>query len=301
MFESLSDRLGATLDGLRGQGRLGEDDIQKAMREIRLALLEADVNFGVVRDFVAKVRERAMGAEVMSSLTPGQQVVKIVHEELTALMGNAGSGLSFANRPPTVILMAGLQGSGKTTACGKLARMLAKQKRSPAMVACDLQRPAAVQQLQTLGKSLQVPVYEQGTDADPVEVAAWGVEQARAQGRDVVIVDTAGRLHVDEELMDELVRIKKAVKPHNVLLVLDSMTGQDAVNVAQAFAEAVDYDGVILTKLDGDARGGAALAVRAVTGKPIKFVRSARSSTSSSRSTPTGWRPASWAWATSCR
>ncbi len=187
-------------------------------------------------------------------------------------MGSAGSGLSFANRPPTVILMAGLQGSGKTTACGKLARLLAKQKRSPAMVACDLQRPAAVQQLQTLGKSLQVPVYERGTDADPVEVAAWGVEQARAQGRDVVIVDTAGRLHVDQELMDQLVRIKQATKPHNVLLVLDSMTGQDAVNVAQAFAEAVDYDGVILTKLDGDARGGAALAVRAVTGKPIKYV-----------------------------
>ena len=272
MFESLSDRLGTTLDGLRGQGRLGEEDIQKAMREIRLALLEADVNFGVVRDFVAKVRERAMGAEVMSSLTPGQQVVKIVHEELTLLMGNAGSGLSFANRPPTVVLMVGLQGSGKTTACGKLARMLAKQKRSPAMVACDLQRPAAVQQLQTLGKSLQVPVYEQGADADPVEVAAWGVEQARAQGRDVVIVDTAGRLHVDQELMDELVRVKQRVKPHNVLLVLDSMTGQDAVNVAQAFAEAVDYDGVILTKVDGDARGGAALSVRAVTGVPIKFL-----------------------------
>jgi len=272
MFESLSDRLGATLDGLRGQGRLGEEDIQKAMREIRLALLEADVNFGVVRDFVARVRERAMGAEVLSSLTPGQQVVKIVHDELTLLMGNAGSGLSFANRPPTVVLMVGLQGSGKTTACGKLARMLAKQKRAPAMVACDLQRPAAVQQLQTLGRSLQVPVYEQGTDADPVDVAAWGVEQARAQGRDVVIVDTAGRLHVDQELMDELVRVKQRVKPHNVLLVLDSMTGQDAVNVAQAFAEAVDYDGVILTKLDGDARGGAALAVRAITGKPIKYV-----------------------------
>jgi signal recognition particle subunit SRP54 len=272
MFESLSDRLGTTLDGLRSQGRLSEEDIQKAMREIRLALLEADVNFGVVRDFVAKVRERAMGSEVMESLTPGQQVVKIVHEELTELMGTAGSGLSFANRPPTVVLMAGLQGAGKTTMCGKLARILAKQKRSPAMVACDLQRPAAVQQLQTLGKSLQVPVYERGTDADPVEVATWGVEQARAQGRDVVIIDTAGRLHVDEELMDQLVRVKQATKPHNVLLVLDSMTGQDAVNVAQAFAEAVDYDGVILTKLDGDARGGAALAVRAVTGKPIKYV-----------------------------
>ena len=271
MFDSLSDRLGATLDGLKGKGRLSEDDINKAMREIRLALLEADVNFGVVKDFVARVRERAMGAEVMDSLTPGQQVVKIVHEELTSLMGEAGTKLSFSNRPPTVILMAGLQGSGKTTACGKLARLLAKQKRSPAMVACDVYRPAAIQQLQTLGKSLQVPVYERGT-ADPVETAAWGVEQAKAQGRDVVIVDTAGRLHIDDQLMDELVRIKKAVKPHNVLLVLDSMSGQDAVTTAQAFSEAVDYDGVILTKLDGDARGGAALAVRAVTGKPIKFV-----------------------------
>jgi signal recognition particle subunit SRP54 len=271
MFDSLSDRLGATLDGLKGKGRLSEDDINKAMREIRLALLEADVNFGVVKDFVARVRERAMGAEVMDSLTPGQQVVKIVHEELTSLMGEAGTKLSFSNRPPTVILMAGLQGSGKTTACGKLARLLAKQKRSPALVACDVYRPAAIQQLQTLGKSLQVPVYERGT-GDPVEIAAWGVEQAKAQGRDVVIVDTAGRLHIDDQMMDELVRIKKAVKPHNVLLVLDSMSGQDAVATAEAFSEAVDYDGVILTKLDGDARGGAALAVRAVTDKPIKFV-----------------------------
>jgi len=271
MFDSLSDRLGNTLDGLKGKGRLSEDDINKAMREIRLALLEADVNFGVVKDFVARVRERAMGAEVMDSLTPGQQVVKIVHEELTSLMGEAGTKLSFSNRPPTVILMAGLQGSGKTTACGKLARLLAKQKRSPALVACDVYRPAAIQQLQTLGKSLQVPVYERGT-GDPVEIAAWGVEQAKAQGRDVVIVDTAGRLHIDDQMMDELVRIKKAVKPHNVLLVLDSMSGQDAVATAEAFSEAVDYDGVILTKLDGDARGGAALAVRAVTGKPIKFV-----------------------------
>jgi signal recognition particle subunit SRP54 len=271
MFDSLSDRLGATLDGLKGKGRLSEDDINKAMREIRLALLEADVNFGVVKDFVARVRERAMGSEVMDSLTPGQQVVKIVHEELTSLMGEAGTKLSFSNRPPTVIVMAGLQGSGKTTACGKLARLLAKQKRSPALVACDVYRPAAIQQLQTLGKSLQVPVYERGT-GDPVEIAAWGVEQAKAQGRDVVIVDTAGRLHIDDQLMDELVRIKKAVKPHNVLLVLDSMSGQDAVTTAEAFSEAVDYDGVILTKLDGDARGGAALAVRAVTGKPIKFV-----------------------------
>src|SRR5712691_2686639 len=271
MFDTLGDKLQATLGDLRGRGRLDEETISKAMREIRLALLEADVNFGVVKDFVARVKERAMGSEVLDSLTPGQQVVKIVHEELTALMGQAGTKLSFSNRPPTVILMAGLQGSGKTTACGKLARLLAKQKRSPAMVACDLQRPAAVQQLQTLGRSLQVPVYERGVDADPVETAAWGVEQARAQGRDVVIVDTAGRLHIDEELMDELVRIKGAVKPHNVLLVVDAMTGQDAVNVAQRFAEVANFDGVVLTKLDGDARGGAALSVKAITGKPILY------------------------------
>ena len=272
MFDSLSDRLSSTLDGLRGKGRLSEEDIDRAMREIRLALLEADVNFRIVRQFVAKVKERALGSDVMGSLTPGQQVIKIVHEELAELMGSAGSKLSFSNRPPTVILMAGLQGSGKTTACGKLARLLAKQKRSPALVACDVYRPAAVDQLQTLGRSLGVPVYERGTDADPVDIAAWGVEQARAQGRDVVIVDTAGRLHIDERLMDELKAIRSRVRPHDILLVLDSMTGQDAVNVAEAFGEAVDYDGVILTKLDGDARGGAALSVRAVTGKPIKFV-----------------------------
>ena len=270
MFDSLSDRLNGTLDGLRGKGKLSEDDINKAMREIRLALLEADVNFAVVRDFVAKVKERAMGAEVLDSLTPGQQVVKIVHEELTSLMGTSGAKLSFANKPPTVILLAGLQGSGKTTAAGKLARLLAKQKKTPALVAADVYRPAAIQQLQTLGKSLQVPVFERGT-SDPVETAAWGIEQAKAQGRDVVIVDTAGRLSIDEEMMDELVRIKQKVKPHDVVLVLDSMTGQDAVATAEAFREAVDYDGVILTKLDGDARGGAALAVRAVTGKPILY------------------------------
>jgi signal recognition particle subunit SRP54 len=270
MFDSLSDRLNGTLDGLRGKGKLSEDDINKAMREIRLALLEADVNFAVVRDFVAKVKERAMGAEVLESLTPGQQVVKIVHEELTSLMGTSGAKLSFANKPPTVILLAGLQGSGKTTAAGKLARLLAKQKKTPALVAADVYRPAAIQQLQTLGKSLQVPVFERGT-ADPVETAAWGIEQARAQGRDVVIVDTAGRLSIDQEMMDELVRIKQKVKPHDVVLVLDSMTGQDAVATAEAFRDAVDYDGVILTKLDGDARGGAALAVRAVTGKPILY------------------------------
>jgi len=276
MLDNLTQRMARVVKTLRGEARLTEANTQEMLREVRLALLEADVALPVVREFIAKVKEKALGEEVLSSLSPGQALVGVVQRELTAVIGGDYEGkaveLDLAVTPPAVILMAGLQGAGKTTMCGKLARLLAKQKRSPAMVACDLQRPAAVQQLQTLGKSLQVPVYERGTDADPVEVATWGVEQARAQGRDVVIIDTAGRLHIDEELMDQLVRVKAATKPHNVLLVLDSMTGQDAVNVAQAFSEAVDYDGVILTKLDGDARGGAALAVRAVTGKPIKYV-----------------------------
>jgi signal recognition particle subunit SRP54 len=272
MFESLSDRLTATLGDLRSHGRLSEDDVSRAMREIRLALLEADVNFRVVRDFVATVRERATGEEVLTGLNPAQQVVKIVDEELTKLMGAGSSKLVFASRPPTVILMAGLQGSGKTTTCAKLARLLAKDGKKPALVACDVYRPAAVDQLKTVGGQVGVPVFERGTSVDPVEIARWGVEQAAGQGRDVVIVDTAGRLHVDAELMDELVRIKQAVKPQNVLLVLDAMTGQDAVNVAEAFRERVQFDGLVLTKLDGDARGGAALSVRAVTGVPIKFI-----------------------------
>jgi signal recognition particle subunit SRP54 len=242
------------------------------MREIRLALLEADVNFKVVRSFVASVRERAEGAEVAQSLTPGQQVVKIVDEELTELLGQTGEKLTFASAPPTVILLCGLQGSGKTTAAGKLARFLAGTGKRPALVACDVYRPAAIDQLRTLGAQLDVPVFDKGANADPVEIAQWGVTSARQQGRDVAIVDTAGRLHVDRELMDELVRIRNKVKPDNTLLVLDAMTGQDAVNVAEQFREAVDFDGVILTKLDGDARGGAALSVRAVTGKPIKLV-----------------------------
>jgi signal recognition particle subunit SRP54 len=272
VFDSLSDRLTATLGDLRGRGRLTEDDIARAMREIRLALLEADVNFRVVKDFVATVRERASGADVMESLTPGQQVMKIVLEELTSLMGEGTAKLEFAPQPPTVILMCGLQGSGKTTTTGKLARLLTKQGKKPALVACDIYRPAAIDQLQTVGAQAGVPVYEQGTDADPVDIAEWGVRQARQQGRDVVIVDTAGRLHVDAELMDELVRVRDAVKPANTLLVLDAMTGQDAVNVAEAFRERVAFDGLVMTKLDGDARGGAALSVRAVTGVPIKFV-----------------------------
>src|SRR5687768_88848 len=241
------------------------------MREIRLALLEADVNFEVVKSFVAQVRERATGQEVLKSLTAGQQVVKIVHEELTALMGSGDSRLAFAGRPPTVILLAGLQGSGKTTAAAKLALLLRKAGKQPALVAADLQRPAAIDQLEQLGRQIQIPVYRKDTQ-DPVEVVKYGIQAAQTAGQDIVILDTAGRLHVDEALMEELVRVRNASKPTNVLLVLDAMTGQEAVNVAQSFQEHVAFDGVVLTKLDGDARGGAALSVRHVTGKPIKYV-----------------------------
>src|SRR5918992_1521766 len=247
MFDTLSDKLSAALGDLRGRGRLDEEAISRAMREIRLALLEADVNLGVVKEFVAAVRERALGEEVQKSLTPGQQVVKIVHEELTRVMGSGDSKLALAGRPPTVILLAGLQGSGKTTAAAKLALLMRKEKRSPALVAADLQRPAAVEQLEQLGRQLQVPVF---TGPDPIKAAVQGVEQATSQGRDLVIVDTAGRLHVDEELMDELERIRAAVKPHNVLLVLDAMTGQEAVAVAQAFQDRVASDGEKLDQLE---------------------------------------------------
>jgi signal recognition particle subunit SRP54 len=272
MFDTLSDKLQAALGDLRSRGVLTEEDLAGAMREIRLALLEADVNFKVVKEFVARVKERAVGTNVTKSLTPGQEVVKIVHEELTELMGSGGSKLAFSGRPPTVILLAGLQGSGKTTAAAKLALLLRKtENKSPALVAADLQRPAAIDQLEQLGKQIQIPVFLDRTTKDAVAVARQGIEQAQAQGRDVVIVDTAGRLQIDEPLMEELAAIRKQVKPHNVLLVLDSMTGQEAVGVAEAFAERVDFDGVVLTKLDGDARGGAALSVKAVTGKPIKL------------------------------
>ena len=268
MFDALSDRLQAALHDVRGRGRLDEDSVSRAMREIRLALLEADVNFKVVKDFVARVRARALGADVTKSLTPGQEVVRIVHEELTGLMGSGDSKLAFASKPPTVILLAGLQGAGKTTAAAKVALLLRKEGHSPALVAADLQRPAAVEQLEQLGLQLQIPVY---TAADPVSAVTEGIEQARSQGRDVVVLDTAGRLHVDEPLMEELAAVRKAAKPTNVLLVLDAMTGQEAVSVAEAFQERVAFDGVVLTKLDGDARGGAALSVKAVTGKPIKL------------------------------
>jgi signal recognition particle subunit SRP54 len=272
MFDTLSDKLQAALGDLRSRGVLTEEDLSRAAREIRLALLEADVNFKVVKDFVARVKERALGTDVTKSLTPGQEVVRIVHEELTELMGSGGSRLAFAGRPPTVVLLVGLQGSGKTTAAAKLALLLRKaESKSPALVAADLQRPAAIDQLEQLGKQIQIPVYLDRSSKDAVAVARAGMEQAQSQGRDVVVVDTAGRLQVDEPLMAELAAIRKEVKPHNVLLVLDSMTGQEAVAVAEAFSERVDFDGVVLTKLDGDARGGAALSVKAVTGKPIKL------------------------------
>ena len=267
MFDTLSDKLQGALGDLRGRGRLDEETVSKAMREVRLALLEADVNFEVAKDFTATVKERALGQEVSMSLTPAQEVVKIVHEELTTLMGSSDSRLSFG-RPPTVILLAGLQGCGKTTACAKLALLLRREGKHPALVACDLQRPAAVDQLEQLGRQIQIPVFAADRQ-DPVEAASGGLDAARADGRDVVILDTAGRLHVDAELMSELERIRDATKPMNVLLVLDAMTGQEAVNVAVAFQEQIAFDAIVLTKLDGDARGGAALSVKAVTGRPV--------------------------------
>ncbi|HEX2070044.1 MAG TPA: signal recognition particle protein [Thermoleophilaceae bacterium] len=272
MFETLGERLQDALGDVRSRGALTEDDVAKAMRQVRLALLEADVNFKVVKQFTSAVKERATGADVLESLNPGQQVVKVVADELTELMGGSGRDLVFSKSGPTVILMAGLQGSGKTTACGKLARHLKEDKGlDVALAACDLQRPAAVDQLVTVGERAGATVYEQGTNRDPVDVAEWALGQARAERRDVLIVDTAGRLHVDGELMDQLAQVKKRTKPHDVLLVVDAMTGQDAVNVAEAFAEATAFDGVVLSKLDGDARGGAALSVKAITGKPILY------------------------------
>jgi signal recognition particle subunit SRP54 len=272
MFDSLADRLQATLADVRGRGTLTEDDINRAMREIRLALLEADVNFKVVKTFTDAVKARALGADIIGQLNPGQQVIKIVNDELTELMGGESADFEFSPRPPTVILMAGLQGSGKTTATGKLALFLRTQHNSSvAVAACDVYRPAAVEQLIKVGAQAGADVYEQGTDRDPVKIAAWARDRAISEGKDVLIVDTSGRLHVDAELMQELADIKKAIRPNAVLLVVDAMTGQDAVNVAEQFGATVDFDGVIMSKLDGDSRGGAALSVKAVTGKPIMF------------------------------
>ena len=271
MFANLAEKLQRTLKNLRGKGKLSEKDVDAAMREIRLALLEADVNFKVVKDFVASIRERAVGQEVLSSLTPGQQVVKIVHQELTRLMGQEQSRLATAPHPPTVIMMVGLQGSGKTTTAVKLALQLKKGGRNPLLVAADIYRPGAVQQLEILSQSVALPCYSH-SGATPVEICTGALKQAFREGNDHVIIDTAGRLHLDEAMMQELKEIKAAVKPAEVLLVVDAMTGQDAVNAAAAFHESVGLTGIILTKLDGDTRGGAALSVRAVTGKPIKFV-----------------------------
>ena len=270
-FESLSEKLNAAFKKLRGKGRLKEADIKEAMREVRLALLEADVGYKVVRDFVNTVSQRSLGADVLESLTPAQMVIKIVNEELCALMGSENAKIAISSKPPTIIMLVGLQGSGKTTNGAKLAAYLRKyNSKRPLLVACDIYRPAAILQLQTVGKQLDVPVFEMGT-ANPVNIAKESVDYANKHGNDVVILDTAGRLHIDEALIDELKEIKAAVRPTEILLVVDAMTGQDAVNAASAFNDAIGIDGVILTKLDGDARGGAALSVRAVTGKPIKF------------------------------
>ena len=271
-FEGLTEKLNATFKRLRGKGRLTENDVREAMREVRLALLEADVGYKVVKDFVATVTERAIGTDVLDSLTPAQQVIKIVNEELTNLMGGGTAKLTMANNAPTVVMMVGLQGAGKTTTTAKLAGLMRKQyTKRPLLAACDVYRPAAIEQLKVVGGQLDLPVFEEG-QGDPVTIAQNAIRHARDYGSDMVFLDTAGRLHVDETLMDELKRMKAAVRPNEILLVVDAMTGQDAVNAASAFDEALGIDGVILTKLDGDARGGAALSIRAATGKPIKFV-----------------------------
>ena len=272
IFEGLSERLQETFKKLRGHGKLTEDDVNEAMRDVRMALLEADVNFKVVKDFVKKVKERAIGQEVLETLTPAQVVIKIVNEELTALMGGTQSKLNISSVPPTIIMMVGLQGAGKTTTAGKLALSLRKQGKHPLLVADDIYRPAAVKQLEVLGKQLDIPVFSMEAGTDAVTIAKESIPYANSHAADVIIIDTAGRLHINEELMQELTSIKSEVKPHEILLVVDAMTGQDAVNVAESFNGSLGLDGIVMTKMDGDARGGAALSVKAVTGCPIKFV-----------------------------
>ena len=271
-FEGLAEKLQNTFKKLRGKGKLTEKDIKEAMREVKLALLEADVNFKIVKKFIASVSEKCVGSEVLESLTPGQQVIKIVNEELTSLMGGTESKLNYASYGPTVIMLVGLQGAGKTTMCGKLALELRKNNKKPLLVACDIYRPAAIKQLQVVGKQIDIPVFSMGDKISPVDIAKAAIKQGREDGNNVIIIDTAGRLHIDEELMQELKDVKKAVEPNEVLLVVDSMTGQDAVNVAETFNNELDLTGVILTKLDGDTRGGAALSIKSVTQKPIKYV-----------------------------
>ena len=271
-FEGLSEKLQGVFKGLKGKGTLSEADINNAIRQIKLALLEADVNFKVVKEFVATIKEKALGEEVIKSVTPGQQIVKIVNDELAALMGGAGSKLTYSPRGFTVYMMVGLQGTGKTTTCGKLANYLKKEGKKPMLCACDVYRPAAIDQLEVVGSSIDVPVYVNRDSKKPEKIAREAVRQAEIKGYDVLIVDMAGRLQIDEELMEELVRIKKEIKPHEILLVLDALTGQDAVNAAEGFNDKLGVDGIIMTKLDGDARGGAALSAKKVTGKPIKFI-----------------------------
>ncbi|MGI6527089.1 MAG: signal recognition particle protein [Caldicoprobacterales bacterium] len=269
-FEGLTDKLQSAFKKLTSKGKLNEKDVKQAMREVKMALLEADVNFIVVKDLIKKISERAVGSEIMESLTPGQQVIKIVNEELTALMGGSYSKVFMASKPPTIVMLVGLQGSGKTTHAGKLANYFKKQGKNPLLTACDVYRPAAIKQLQVVGEKVKTPVFERG-QKNPVQIAREALEYANEHHHDMVLIDTAGRLHINEELMDELKALKAEVKPHEILLVVDAMTGQDAVNVAQSFNEQLGIDGLILTKLDGDTRGGAALSARAVTGKPIKF------------------------------
>ena len=272
VFQNLAEKLQATFKKLRGKGKLTEKDVQAALKEVKLALLEADVNYKVVKDFVGKVQERAVGSTVMESLTPGQQVIKIVNDELTQLMGGSKSELEFAAKPPTILMLVGLQGAGKTTSVGKLGKFLQKQGKQPLLVAGDIYRPAAIKQLQILGERLAIPVFTMGDQKNPIDIAKAALSYATSNNHDLVILDTAGRLHIDQKMMDELKGIKAKINPDQILLVVDSMTGQDAVNVAQNFDQTLGIDGVILTKLDGDARGGAALSIKAVTGKPIKFV-----------------------------
>ena len=271
-FENLSSKLQGVFKQLKGKGRLTEKDVKDAMREVKLALLEADVNFKIVKSFINTVTERAIGSDVLDSLTPGQQVIKIVNDELINLMGNTQSKLTFSPKPPTVYMMVGLQGAGKTTTSGKLAGLLRKQGKNPLLVACDVYRPAAIKQLQVVGKNYNIPVFEMGDKLSPVEISKKALEYAAENRNDVILIDTAGRLHINEELMDELKNIKSAVRPQEILLVVDAMTGQDAVTVAESFDSQLGVDGIILTKLDGDARGGAALSVRSVTNKPIKYI-----------------------------
>ena len=270
-FEGLSERLQGITRKLKGKARVTESDLKEVLREVKLALLEADVNYKIVKDFVAVIQEKALGQDVLKSLTPGQQVIKVVHDELVELLGKEESALNMSSNPPTIIMMAGLQGSGKTTMAGKLANMLRKKGKKPLLVACDVYRPAAIDQLEVLGRQLNIPVFSDKETKDVVSIATRALKEANSKLNDVVIVDTAGRLHIDEELMEELKRLKSTIHPHEILLVVDSMTGQDAVNVAQSFNEQLGIDGVALTKLDGDTRGGAALSVKAITGKPIKF------------------------------